>query len=481
MTKPILSLLFAFFYLSTANANDLSISNVEWQDLRATGKGMYVQLTLEWENAWNNDRNHDAAWIFFKLLSPNRDGSRHLKVLETGHHLAHNLLPSSVGPAFQIAKDKTGIFVYPASGYRGKISWKLRIALDPAFAEDRRTGSLWNYTLAAYGIEMVHIPPGGFTLGDPDTTALAFGSLYRSGGNGQFGGLIKIDSETSSIEVGKNQGQLCYRNQDPSYQGDLLGPVPPTFPKGVNGFYVMKYELTQGQYAAFLNSLPDEATKFRSIHGGREYHKTRGTIHLQNDEYVATAPNRPCNYTSWDDACAFADWAALRPMTELEFEKACRGPGEPKPHEFAWGSDNKDKLGRYVDEAGDLIWEKGLDESRLTDSNRDVFGASYYWVFDLSGGALWERSITIGSPEGRAFTGTHGDGSLDFYGFATNADWPKGDTETSGWGFRGGGYYYFNRVYTEFNPHSPIAYRRFGAWAGGAREPAYGSRFVRTE
>ncbi|HMQ62939.1 MAG TPA: hypothetical protein PKE06_19815 [Flavilitoribacter sp.] len=45
----------------------------------------------------------------------------------------------------------------------------------------------------------------------------------------------------------------------------------------------------------------------------------------------------------------------------------------------------------------------------------------------------------------------------------------------------GGGFYSYDRAYSEFNPHSPIAYRRFGAWAGGNRSMAYGSRFVRTE
>ena len=30
-------------------------------------------------------------------------------------------------------------------------------------------------------------------------------------------------------------------------------------------------------------------------------------------------------YISWPDLLAYADWAALRPITELEYEKAARG------------------------------------------------------------------------------------------------------------------------------------------------------------
>lgn len=465
--------------LTPLAATNLSVDAIEWQDLRGTNGGIFVQFNLRWDNAWYNERNHDAAWIFVKLIAP--DGNtRHLKVLGTGHELANNHLAGTTAPAFTVPTDRSGIFIAPAQKHRGKVAWKIRVALDPEFATGRSGGSLWTSRMEVFGIEMVKINSGEFTIGDPDTTALAFGAFYRSGGEKQFDGLVKISSETAEIQVGPAKGQLCYRNNDPDYQGDMNGPVPAACPKGVKGFYIMKYELTQGQYAAFLNTLTDEQTNARVNTGGREYYKTRGTITLKGDRYVAEKPDRPCNFISWDDACAYSDWAALRPMTELEFEKACRGSNPPLPHEYAWNTGSKNKLAHYVNDEGDLVWETGIDESQMTDANREMFGASYFWVFDLSGGALWERCITIGSPEGRTFTGTHGDGRINYYGFADNADWPKGSTEGSGWGFRGGGYYYNRRMYGEFNPHSPIAYRRFGAWGGGAREPAYGSRFVRT-
>ena len=54
--------------------------------------------------------------------------------------------------------------------------------------------------------------------------------------------------------------------------------------------------------------------------------------------YTARLPFRTCNFLSWQDGYAYAGWAGLRPMTELEFEKACRGPLNPVPHEHAWGS-----------------------------------------------------------------------------------------------------------------------------------------------
>jgi len=46
----------------------------------------------------------------------------------------------------------------------------------------------------------------------------------------------------------------------------------------------------------------------------------------------------PINFVSWYNLLGFADFAGLRPMTELEFEKASRGPLWPVAGEFAWGN-----------------------------------------------------------------------------------------------------------------------------------------------
>lgn len=61
-----------------------------------------------------------------------------------------------------------------------------------------------------------------------------------------------------------------------------------------------------------MNTLGEEATGFRAIHGGREYYRYRGTIRLMDGAYVASSPRRPANRVSWEDSLAFADWAGLR-------------------------------------------------------------------------------------------------------------------------------------------------------------------------
>ena len=371
----------------------------------------------------------------------------------------------------------------PTSGantniYRGRVSWTVQVALDtamlssPGFNPNERL-------ISVHGIEMVYIPEAAFTLGDPDTVAYRNFSFFSSDGNGMPGGLYKINSEKDEIPVNTNKGSLYYRADVKLYQGDQRGPVPATFPKGFQSFYIMKYELQQGQYVDFLNCLSSNASYHRVNFGGRGYYQQRGSIKMDGDKYIAGSPQRPCNFISWDDANAFAGWAGLRPMTELEFEKACRGPKQPIAHEYPWNTASKKNLMRAVDISDELVFLNNLQESALNENNRDQFGASYYWVMDLAG-SLWERCVTVGDSTGRAFRGSHGDGMLAPYGFANNEDWPKGSTETSGFGFRGGGYYEHNMQYGGFNPHSPIGYRNFGSWPGGARSIAYSSRFVRT-
>ena len=322
-------------------------------------------------------------------------------------------------------------------------------------------------------------PVGPLHLGTQIPLLFAsYGSLYKSDAQGMYNGLYSIKEEKQTIPIAPTEGALYYQSSN-DYIGDKTGTIPASFPKGIAPFYIMKYEPTQGQYATFLNSLSINQSQNRANFGGKNYYKLRGSIYYKEGQYMAKVPSAPCNHMSWDDAMAFADWAGLRPMTEFEFTKAARGPATPKKGEFPWGTNSKEQIQRVVAENSTLIMLNGWEESKLSDETKAMFGASFYWVMDLAG-SLWERVITIGHPKGRAFLGTHGDGKLTNYGFATNDDWPKGIEETGGFGFRGGGFYGPGRDYHEFNPYSPISYRPYGAWSGGNRTEAYGARFVRS-
>ena len=456
----------------------LSASNLIIEHVRAVNRTdvlatpLSVICDISWENSWHHDKNHDAVWIFIKFSGP---WNSHAKLMQSGHRVLQNRSGDVSTPSIEVSKDGLGFFIYPKNHYRGKVDYKLQILLDTAGIKingNRLKG------LSVHGIEMVYIPEGPFTIGSPDEAAISRAAFYKSDEAGKPNGLLKIQSE-KAIPVGARHNALYYWSKNPLYNGDQLGPIPASFPKGYEAFYLMKYELTQGQYAAFLNQIPTGWTYQLSPIGGKDYYKKRGGIHLIEGKYVADNPHRPMNFISFTDGLAYTDWAALRPITELEYEKAARGPSEPIPAEFVWGTNTYEELERYVGADAEISLTNGYQESDLQDDTRAILGASYYWVMDLSG-SLWEKVITVGNPIGRSFSGSHGDGKLAF-GAATNEDWPKSDDEVGGFGYRGGGYYEIGTAYSDFNPHSPIGYRFYGAWSGGPRSIAYGYRAGRSK
>ncbi|MBO3696992.1 SUMF1/EgtB/PvdO family nonheme iron enzyme [Roseivirga sp. E12] len=460
MKKLILTLFLVTAF--NAFATDISVNEIAWNKNKNE-----VKFTLSWKNGWKNARNHDAAWVFVKVKTTS--GYQHVKLASRGHDVARDA-------KIVLPQDQVGAFVEPQNNHRGDVSFNVTLKLDEKSLQNAGEESI----VEVFALEMVYIPQGGFTLGDPDPKSMDFAALYKSDENGQPKGLYQIDSEEQVIQIGPKDNALFYNaGRYPIYTGDQAGPVPGTFPKGVQPFYIMKYETSQGFYTEFLNRLAPDVAQSLSPHNTEKYYEGRGSIKLADGIYKTEFPDRPCNYITWDDGAAMADWAGLRPMTELEYTKAARGPKTPMAHEYPWGTDNKAGLARFVDLDDNLKIKNGLNEASISNDNRHLYGASYYWVMDLAG-SLWEKCVSIGHPIGRNYRGTHGDGRTGENGEATNSDWPKGIAEEGGYGYRGGGYYQHGKNESDINPHSPIAYRTYASWSGGKRSIAYSQRYVRT-
>ncbi len=257
----------------------------------------------------------------------------------------------------------------------------------------------------------------------------------------------------------------------------------------------MKYETTQEQYVDFLNMLTRDqqnARTWTSLASGttsvteRYVMSLSATIQNRNgircDATIPTSDpitfycdfdgdgtgnesgdgqNIACNYLLWYDGWAYADWAGLRPITELEYEKACRGNQTPVAGEFAWGTtdiasalytlsnsglSNEGINTNYSTSAGnssvgnttsgiDGPLRVGIFAANVSNSGRVTSGATYYGVMEMTGN-LTELCITVGSSDGRAYTGLHGDGVLATDGSANTNDW---GTRTS-IGQRGGNF-----------------------------------------
>ncbi|MEI6582598.1 MAG: SUMF1/EgtB/PvdO family nonheme iron enzyme, partial [Chitinophagia bacterium] len=157
-----------------------------------------------------------------------------------------------------------------------------------------------------------------------------------------------------------------------------------------------------------------------------------------------------CNYLSWDDLIAYLDWAALRPMTELEYEKSCRGSQNPASNEFAWGNTSATALSG-LSNASNMSETASNTSSNIAYNNaytsgpvrtgifatgstaRLTSGAGYYGNMELSGN-LWERVVTLGNATGRNFSGANGNGTLNSSGDADVSGWPG----AAGTGWKGG-------------------------------------------
>ncbi len=473
--------LFAAASTGAGFADDLRIVHHE---VRADGAPTFATLSenpdavrliavarVEWSGSWRNDRNHDAAWLFYKLSGriPGDDGvvSRHARIKSV--LAVEPVDPDGPPGTATIAADGTGVFVSAAAAHQGDAAWIVEVELDGAVLNAFRPSAA-----TAHALEMVYVPEGPFSTGDADENAKAYAAYYTSDADGGWRGAFEIGSEVG-FEVGPAAGALYYDIGGSEYRGDQAGPVPDAFPKGFDAFYVMKHEVTQGDFAAFLNHIADQGARPWEPDDDWLAPENYGSIRADGDGFVAGEPKQPMNYMTFTDMLGFLDWAALRPITDLEFTKAARGPQIPAGFDYPWGSGSKTRLLRHRDADG--AWTAGAGDIALSDATKEELGASYYWVMDLAGG-LWERVVTLSHADGRAFEGSHGDGHVDENGRATNADWPaRLDPEAGGYGYRGGGQYGSNpRLYNEYNPHSPISLRPYGGWGGGDRSIGYGGR-----
>jgi formylglycine-generating enzyme required for sulfatase activity len=142
-------------------------------------------------------------------------------------------------------------------------------------------------------------------------------------------------------------------------------------------------------------------------------------------------------------------------MTELEFEKICRGSGNPPVDlEFAWGTTYSQNALSVTGTESDreYLTNSGANSYYSEDNFRPQFplnagifagpgksreksGAAYYGVMEMSTN-LSEFCVSIGNKYGRVFTYQNGNGQLAPDGFADEMNWPLRDGK--GGGFRGG-------------------------------------------
>lgn len=87
------------------------------------------------------------------------------------------------------------------------------------------------------------------------------------------------------------------------YSGDMSGPIPAAFPKGYNAFYLMKYEISQGQLTDFFNFLdPGMANTLFANYFAGWYNSYRLSISRTGLVILATRPTAPA--IGYTDPCS---------------------------------------------------------------------------------------------------------------------------------------------------------------------------------
>ena len=452
-----------------ATATDIKVEYVEEARSSFNSRAPGFNLTVSWDNAWRNDRNHDAGWVFLKYNTPG-EGYEHVRLVPDSGEMLWKADPSMPDADIRVADNRAGILIRPSDAYRGDLQYHIYVEQDTT-----GTGLSSDFDrLEAFATEMVYIPEGPFTLGDPDPAAREYGAYFRSGADGSPDGLYEID-DSGDIPVGPESGQLYYNVSSAQYQGDQSGPIPADFPSGYDAFYLMKYEVTQGQYVDFLNTLPASDATERAPYPSAEYTERGGSIRLVEGRYETEHPDRRNVYWHWDDMMAFTDWAGLRPYTEFEYTKAARGPLDPTPLEYAWNTGTIDDLRRRIDPENAKCSDARRNGRERSHERKSSALRRIVLLGDGPFGSMWEKVITPADSVGRTYTGTRGDGIVES-GRANVASWPSGTSGSAGYGYRGGGYYGQDAYTSDFVPYSPIAFRRYGAWSGGGRNAAYGYR-----
>ena len=453
-------------------ANNLQIGAV-----KISADKQHIEFTVKWDNSWKvngGPANYDAVWVFIKYqdCATNNLPWQHvgLSTNSADHTVDGGVL------TIDATADGKGVFIRRSAAGSGNLS-SANVSLKMNINDNS-----FNYQVN--GLEMVYVPQGPFFAGDGN----------RGGGNkwgfGAAGGdnYLQIDANVNTN--GLNSADYV-SNASWGSTAKLPGN---SFPFGYNAYYMMKYEISQEAYANFLNTLtydqqlgrftnaPNSAPGTFAIAGLSNPQNGRNGIRIKSSGQVSNVPatvgcdlnlngvfdeaddgqNIACNWLSWGDMIAFLDWAALRPMTEFEYEKACRGASIPAVGEYAWGSNTI-----LAANSGAIVYPGAANEVSISvgaglcaygvnnnnnrgplrcgfaatsTSNRTVAGASFYGIMELTGNVN-EQCLGGYNYNYSAFTSVSGDGDLTVNGSANTANWPANGGGQAGGIARGGNWF----------------------------------------
>jgi len=475
-------------------------------------KYVYIDFDLSWDNSWRNSTNYDAVWVFVKYRRNNGPWEHAYLDTNDGNYIVMN--ENGTAAEFDVGINNIsgnnrgiGVFISRSMNGTGSIDWE-NVRLKWNYGENG-VSNQDSITIQVFAIEMVYVPQGSFWIGDGSSF-----SRFHVGNNQNN----PFQITASSISFGNTASGLWASGAWDSPTGTLNS----SYPTGYSAFYCMKYSITQQQYVDFLNTLNRTQQNLRTatdlnpavtsvlnifVMSASATPLYRNGIRCNNTlianepvEFYCDLNNNgiknenndgqhiACNYLSWADGVAYAAWAGLRPMTETEYEKACRGTATAVAGEYAWGNTNINGATSISNSAmpneganagANCVYNNAAGVQgpmrvgvfATATSSREASGATVYGIMEMSGN-LWERTVSLGSAVGRTFTGINGYGSINAQGNADVTDWPPANA--IGTGLRGNHW-----KGTAIN--AKISARDNGNYETALRNEMFGFRAVRTQ
>ncbi len=206
----------------------------------------------------------------------------------------------------------------------------------------------------SHGVPMVYVPAGPFEMG-------------------------------SSADVGLAECKKLRSNHD-ECQRSWFEDEEPVHTITLYAFYIDQYEVTNAQFAVFLNEQGSEggAIWLDADDGGMHIHQ-QGGIWQVDDGYA----DHPVIKVSWYGARAYCEWRGTRLPTEAEWEKAARGvDGRLYP----WGNEFDGRRANFCDSNCEHEWaNRDYDDGYAFTAPVGFYsnGISPYGVYDMAGN-VWE-------------------------------------------------------------------------------------------
>lgn len=238
-------------------------------------------------------------------------------------------------------------------------------------AAKMRTGTL-------VGLDKADFP---FVLDLSKIRTIKKGSIFQDAGENIF----QKDSQQPFEKILESGSSSILKNEQDRIElmlipeGEFLAGWPvdginPPFPVSLKAYYIALYQVTNEQYAKFLNEYQPEIKELNNwifLDSSCFVKKT-----VSGYDVIPGKEDHPVVQVTWFGANAYCKWAGLRLPTELEWEKAARGQDG---RIYPWGNEWDQSKCRFA----------GNKASETTCSVKSYEeGVSPFGIFQMAGNVL---------------------------------------------------------------------------------------------